>query len=468
MKKENNINKFFEKIDQYKTFKENLVVWMGLRACDYSMIKFINPDLIASTRYGTDIMSIENRYPVFSTEKNTKIRTNSSMQELDPYIREIFDYVSQYNVQTYFVCYHSTPQLEMMVSKYPDLHILNPPYYLKTFLDKKSLVRKALRKLDVNVIPGIEAPMSKGLFDMITKKYNLPFVVSFDDSAGGYGVNIINNQTEFLNLEKETRGKSASFTKFIDGKSMSISAVRTIDYVIKSEPSLQIIGQKECSLNPFGWCGNDFNIINVISEEEILKMYSIVDKVGSWLDKLDYRGIFGIDFIADNNDVYFTEINPRFLGTSSLLVDRQMELGKIPLSFFHLVPYLNGLYLNDEFVNDYNSMKTPLNVSQIVLHNISGKDIIIDSMMKPGRYILEDRKMLYLGPGDNLSDTRSYDEFILTGDIPLQGTRVLANSDEICKILMYDNALDKKGRSLNRYATDLVNMVHQQFVFKKE
>ncbi|HRZ86098.1 MAG TPA: ATP-grasp domain-containing protein [Candidatus Paceibacterota bacterium] len=457
-----NIQELFGSIEKHTSFKDDAVVWLGLRAGDFSLISFIYPDGIASTRYGQESLKLENKYHILSTEKNTKIRTDSDLNELEP---EIEEYLKSFGDHpTHLVCYHSTPFLEKAVQKYPNINILNPPARLKFYLDQKTEVRKKLKSRGVKVIPGIEQKFSYKDFDNLALSLGLPFVVSFDNSAAGYGVKLINDVSDFLEIPESNNLRDASFMKYIDGKSMSMSSVRTLDHVIFSEPSIQIIGQKECTKNTFGWCGNDFNISNKISYEEIEKMKDMSKKIGNWLGEIGYYGIYGVDFISDEEEVYFTELNPRFLGTSSLLVDRQTEIGKIPLSFFHLVPFLNGASLNDvDFVNEYNKITHPLNVSQLVLHNLTGKDCIIESSLLPGRYSFEEGRLIYLGPETCLSSTKSYDEIVVTGDVPVDGTKVLRNADELCKILTYNESLDDNCITLNPYIESLVNTVYSKF-----
>ncbi len=462
----NNVMDIFETINKHRPFKGNLVVWLGLRASDYSMIRFIDPNMVVSTRYGKDTINIENKLSMVSAEKHTKTRTDSHMEELDPYIPDFLKFLASLeDVSANLVCYYSTPKLEELVSKYPNIHILNPPHSLKSYLDQKTVVTRQLKELGVKCIPGVEGAFSQEMFDPIARKYDLPFVVRFDESSAGFGVYLINSHADFMDLLPQNLGKPTTFMKYIDGKSLNINAVRTYNFVVFSEPSFQIIGPKECTINEFGYCGNDFNIGSKISDEQLQSIFSITQKVGDWLGNLGYYGMFGLDLLADEKDVYFTEINPRFQGSTSTLVDRQIEIGKIPLSFFHLVPYLDGLSLNEDFVDGYNTVQSPLDVSQILLKNITGTDCIVESSLVPGRYNLEDDRLRYLGPGQFLSDTTAYDEIVITGDIPVNGTKVLKFSDEIVKIASYKEVLDRDGRNLNPFGRKLVKLVYSTFKF---
>jgi hypothetical protein len=198
-------------------------------------------------------------------------------------------------------------------------------------------------------------------------------------------------------------------------------------------------------------------------------MRDMQTRIGEWLGELrvgkqkGFHSIFGVDYISDGENVYFTEINPRFLGTTALVADRQQEMGKIPVSFFHLVPHLPDVYLDDEFVAEYNRRGDPLNVSQMCLHNIMGEDVVVEASIEPGRYIFERDELRYLGPAQRLADTESYDEVLITGEIPVEGTHLLRTSDEICKVYTYRPVLGRDGRTLNFQAEQLVKAVQNSF-----
>ncbi|MFA6023379.1 MAG: ATP-grasp domain-containing protein [Candidatus Pacearchaeota archaeon] len=459
-----NANEIFENLERHTSFKDDVVAWIGLRPVDFSSIQFAYPDAIASTRYGKESQLLERKYSLISTEKQTKTRTDSSLAEIEPYIDE---FLKSFDGQpTHLVCYHSTSVLEEIAKNYPNVQILNPPARLKKFLDTKSKVRRELRNQGIKVIPGIEGVLEEDSFDKVSKLYGLPFFVQFDDSASGSGSYLIDSQSSFNELKGKYKNEPVTFMKFLQGPSLNINAVKTRNFTVLSEPSFQIIGDPLCTTRKFGYCGNDFHIGSKLSEEQMNQIFEMTKKIGKWIGSLGYYGVYGVDFISEGEDIYFTEINPRFQGSTSLVVDRQIETGKIPLSFFHLVPYLDEISVDPEIIFEYNKIKDPLNVSQILLHNKSRKNCILESSIMPGRYELSDNKLFYQGPGKMLSETQSYDEIIIAGDVPIDGTEVLRDSDEFCRIYTYKEVLDNGGKRLNSYGERLVNLVYKNFKFK--
>jgi len=451
-----NTHDLFAGIDKHTPFKNDVVVWLGLRAGDYKSISFAYPDSIASTRFGKDTITIAKQYDFLSVEQYTKTRTDSSLDELHPYIGEFLEKFK--NNRVHLICYHSTLSLEAILSKFPNINLLNPSAELKNKLDKKSYVRKELKKVGVNIIPGYEDKLNNGSFEFAIQKYGLPFFVQFDDSASGSGSYLIEDSNTFKSLAKNLEGNKAIFMKFIEGKSLNMNIVRTKNFTILSEPSFQIIGDLDCTVRKFGYCGNDFNVQNKLSEEEIKGIKNIALKVGEWVGRQGYRGLFGIDFMSDGKNVYFTEINPRFQGSTALLVDQQLRCGRVPLTLFHLAPYLDGVSIDPYSIEDYNKIKY-LDASQILLHNTLGGDCTMTSSLSPGRYLFRNGNLKYLGEGNMLSDVKSTDEIVVAGDIPIEGTKILRDSDEICRIYSHKDVMDKEGRILNSYGKSLVNVI---------
>jgi hypothetical protein len=155
----------FAGIDKHTTLKDDIVLWLGLRAGDLKAISFAYPNGFASTRYGKDTLSFARDYDFIAVERSTRTRTDSSLSELDPYISDFLSKFNGHNV--HIVGYHSTPTLENIVSRFPNMHILNPPAKLKQKLDEKGYVREELIKRGVNIPQGHEAEISSESYNYL-------------------------------------------------------------------------------------------------------------------------------------------------------------------------------------------------------------------------------------------------------------------------------------------------------------
>ena len=464
----------FETFDRLPALRDRGVGCYSLRMLDWLSGDFLAPhiNVMAMTRYGKEPARVENSFDFFfSSEKTSRVRTDSSMDELQPFLEESVRRLHENFPESYVLCYQSSRELERLAERYPSIRIMNPAAAITEMLNRKTWVRQQLKRLGVPVIPGSEVRLAPHQFATLARRHGMPLVVSLDHSAAGSGVHLVHDEADFQAIAEAHRGAPASVMQFVSGRSMSMAAVRTEDAVLLGEASLQIIGQPSLTNLSFGWCGNDFSACH-LQEHELEQMRSIQQRIGDWLGDLcigghcGFRGIFGVDFISDGRQVYFTEINPRFLGTTALMADRQQELGRIPMSFLHMVPFLPDVSVDDEFVADYNLTSPALDVSQLCLHNVAGEDVIVESAIEPGRYLFDDLGLRFLGPAERLSQTEAYDEIVISGEIPVEGTHLLRQSDEICKVYTYEPVLAADGRTLTPRASRLVEAIQGSFTLR--
>ena len=469
------IERTFETFDRHPALVDRGLGCYSLRMLDWLSGDFLQPhiNVMAMTRYGKEPARVEHSFDFFfSSEKTSRVRTDSSMDELAPFLEESIRSLHENFPESYVLCYQSSREVERLARRYPSIRIMNPAAVLTETLNRKTWVRRQLTRLGVPVIPGSEVRLAPGQFAVLARRHGLPLVVSLDHSAAGCGVHLVHDEADFGALAEQHRGEPASVMRYIDGKSLSMAAVSTGEAVLLSEPSLQVIGQRGLTNLSFGWCGNDFSGSH-FEEHELEQMRAIQARIGSWLGGLcvagtcGFRGIFGVDFISDGRNVFVTEINPRFLGTTALMADRQQELGRIPVSFLHMVPFLPDVQVDEEFVADYNDAgAATLDVSQLCMHNVAGEDVLVERSIEPGRYRFDDTGLHFLGAAERLSQTEAYDEVVITGEIPMEGTHLLRQSDEICKVYSYEPVLAADCRTLAPRARRLVEAIQGSFTLR--
>lgn len=84
--------------------------------------------------------------------------------------------------------------------------------------------------------------------------------------------------------------------------------------------SAQIIGAPSLTDLPFGYCGNDFAYGYSLDDNILDECDRVVRLVGEYLGTTDYVGVFGVDLmVTQEGDVLFTEVNPRFQGSTRIL-----------------------------------------------------------------------------------------------------------------------------------------------------
>ena len=468
------IERSFENFDRHPALLDRGLGCYSLRMLDWLSGDFLQPhiNVMAITRYGKEPARVENSFDFFfSWEKASRVRTDSHMEELQPFFEESLRRLHENFPESYVLCYQASVELERLAQEYPGIRIMNPSAAITELLNRRTWVRRQLKAIGVPVIPGSEVRLDPAMFEPLVRRHGLPLVVSLDHSSAGSGVHLVHDAADFRARAEAHRGAAAAVMQYVDGRSLSMAAVRTDTGVILGEPSLQIIGQPALTKLSFGWCGNDFSG-SLLHDHEVAQMKDIQARVGAWMGQLSaggrtgFDGIFGIDFVSDGRQVYFTEINPRFLGTTALMADRERELGRIPVSFLHMVPFLPDVTIDEDFVEEYNRSSRPLDVSQLCIRNMADEDVVVESVLEPGRYVLEDTGLRFLGPAERLSQTESYDEIVVSGEIPVEGTQLLRHSDEICKVYSYEAVLGPDGRTLTARARRLVEAIQAGFTLR--
>lgn len=88
------------------------------------------------------------------------------------------------------------------------------------------------------------------------------------------------------------------------------------DCVTVHHPSVQLIGIPSLVTRRFGYCGNDFGAARELSPATLDQIEQSTKRIGIWLRAHGYFGSFGVDFLVKDDIALFTEVNPRFQGST--------------------------------------------------------------------------------------------------------------------------------------------------------
>ena len=106
-------------------------------------------------------------------------------------------------------------------------------------------------------------------------------------------------------------------------------------------PSVQLIGIPELVTRQFGYCGNDFGAMRDLDPEVIDQIEDSTRRIGQWMGEHGYRGSFGVDFLVHDSTPLFTEINPRFQGSTHASAQLDSEAGDADLLLEHIGAWLD-------------------------------------------------------------------------------------------------------------------------------
>lgn len=177
----------------------------------------------------------------------------------------------------------------------------------------------------------------------------MSFVLQGCTGAGGNDTYVINDKS-WSKVEKCLKPNEIFLLSPYIKSSFSVNVHVIIAHnIIITPASIQIV-EKEGDQLIFH--GSDFVEYNNISEEIKEKIQLYASKVAELIKNLDYKGIFGIDFLVFNNEVYFLEINPRFQSSTPLLNEALSEKYGVTLQDIYWEIYINEEYTIPQFQYD--------------------------------------------------------------------------------------------------------------------
>jgi hypothetical protein len=168
-----------------------------------------------------------------------------------------------------------------------------------------------------------------------------PIMLRRSRTTGGVGLARLDDGDRLAEVWPDEDEAFVSVAPFIDGAvPVNVSAVVWQDGVTVHPASVQLIGVPGCTTRRFGYCGNDFAAVSELGRDVLDGIDAAVHRIGAWLRDRGYIGAFGADFLVRNGVPLFTEVNPRFQGSTHLSCRISVELEESCLLTEHLAACL--------------------------------------------------------------------------------------------------------------------------------
>lgn len=134
--------------------------------------------------------------------------------------------------------------------------------------------------------------------------------------------------------------------------------------------SVQLIGIEGCTERPFGFCGNDFAAFSQLEDDLIDSVERSTRRIGAVLHQHGFLGAFGVDFLVHEGVPLFTEVNPRFQGSTHLSSRLSNEMGLACIVVEHIASFL-GLCASDGAPSLVDLARAAPSVAHVVVHQPS-------------------------------------------------------------------------------------------------
>jgi uncharacterized protein YozE (UPF0346 family) len=197
--------------------------------------------------------------------------------------------------------------------------------------EHKPWVETELRKRGVRTL-GWEyfADVAVALIrERLERSGGVPLVIRANRSDGGAGIRLVHDAFGLEAAWPEHSDGFLAICKYLEESvPLNVNACVFPQGQVSLHPaSLQLIGLPCCTTRRFGYCGNDFAAFASLPPEVIAEFDAMTMAVGQWLAENNYLGAFGIDALLHRGQVYLTEINARFQGSTLVasLIDEALD-----------------------------------------------------------------------------------------------------------------------------------------------
>lgn len=250
--------------------------------------------------------------------------------------------------------------------------------------DHKPWVETAVRGLGIPRIPWVYVADEDQLQaqDLVGDG---PVVLRRSRTSGGEGFLRAESLSELRGRWPHVAEAFVSVAPYLEGGTpINIGATVWQDgKVTVHYPSVQLIGIPECVTRPFGYCGNDFGMAKELEPAIIDEIEDSTVRIGSWLGQKGYLGSFGVDYLIHDGKALFTEVNPRFQGSTHASNQLSLENGEACLLLEHLAAWLGMSPQPQQRLSD--RVRQIADLAHIVVHWTGEDDALID----PNRLVLD-------------------------------------------------------------------------------
>ncbi|MCK4591983.1 ATP-grasp domain-containing protein [Candidatus Parcubacteria bacterium] len=279
-----------------------------------------------------------------------------------------------------------------------DFKYLGNKWELNRKLEDKVEFVKITKKLR---IPNAKSEIKKiennekfqGLFNLKEK-----YVIQLQRGYSGNSTFLIKNKTDLDKIIKKYKGRKVKISKYIKGDTYTVNVHVGELGIIISQPIFQITGLVDYNKNELGTCGNDYMYGEKLKSKEKKKIFNYTKKVGSYMKKIGYRGIFGLDFIVSGDNADLIEINPRFVGSIPVFTKLQIQRKQVPFLFLHLAEFFDISCRSEPLPFDFSFVKwnkeKSFNFSQLILRNTNENRVKIVKSMTSGIYKIKKDKLI--------------------------------------------------------------------------
>ncbi len=325
--------------------------------------------------YVVDYLKKEKKRVLCLDREKEKIRSSAMLLEKVDIKKG--DYVQTFKI---------SPQLEKLVLQ-KKANLVNTTTQLNWMFERKIPQGNYFLNANINTPKFVSGKLLLLDFKSLKRELGEELVVQFDRGHTGSGTHFVHKESQYLAIVQKFPQREARISSKVEGKTYTVNACMTKRGLFCGGISEQFTGVEGLVAEKGGTVGNNFN--HDLPEIAVSKLKEELSKVEFLHARFGFRGLFGLDFIWNENlkEIFVIEMNARQTMSVPFHFALQVMNNQVPLGILHVADFLSlDIDLNPSDYNDVGLSK--IEASQIFKRNMLDDDFEISSEMKTGEYIL--------------------------------------------------------------------------------
>ncbi len=171
--------------------------------------------------------------------------------------------------------------------------------------------KKIMEDNNVPTVPGLNNISDKSKIDKFIKKFELPIIVKAASGGGGKGMRVVSKYEEInnsINSAKAEAKKSFNDSKVYLEKFLTTPKHIEIQILSDSHGNVVTLGERDCSIQRKHQKLIEESPSGLLTNEKREEISELCKKAVS---SLGYEGVGTLEFLYENNNFYFMEMNTR-------------------------------------------------------------------------------------------------------------------------------------------------------------
>ncbi|MDP2873728.1 MAG: hypothetical protein Q8N84_00260 [bacterium] len=270
-------------------------------------------------------------------------------------------------------------------------------------------------------------------FEDLVKSYGPKLVFQFGRGWAGNSTFFIDKESDFVRLQSQSPERLVKVSSFVVAQTAINNACLTNGKTLISPPFKQVTGLPEYTPYAGGTCGNNWageDFSGEISEKTI----RLTEKLGEKMNRIGYRGIFGLDFlITAEGEALISENNARMTASVPMFTKLELSAERVPLLAWHIMEFL-GVDAQAEGLAIPEGNLGPVSGGQLILRNTDIETQEVGREVTPGVYHQKENDSSsweFLRAGYSVDDLKSAKEYLV---LPAAKGRRVAHGIEYLRI----------------------------------